>query len=119
MQDDLSDIIMLIDMFKRRHPECKIELFYDINNMKKYYKRFRKIKKQFFEMLSIFYKYNCYMHIFIRLHGYKSWVIIRVSADFNLSQQALNELIELNITPIYSVIQNQSSTIIKLAIYES
>lgn len=58
-------------------PNCKIELFYIDENMEKYQ---NKLETEYWMMLSIM-RDLCKLgdiELYIRLHGYKNWLVIRI-----------------------------------------
>lgn len=66
--------------------DCEVELFYDQVNLEKYRKKYEQNYEMIRKILEKLCKNGFKERIYIRLHGYKEWLIIRLMGEWNLSE---------------------------------
>ena len=66
---------------RSKFPESFICFFYDYNNLKNYISNLDNILDNIFDMVSLLYSNKDKFALYIRLHGYKQWIMIRITLN--------------------------------------
>lgn len=66
---------------RRVFPKSSISFFYDYKNLKEYTNNLDNILNNIFCIVSLIYTIQNKSAIYIRLHGYKEWIMIRIASD--------------------------------------
>ena len=75
MQDHMGS------MLETEFPDHKIHFLYDIANMKAYQDKYKQSAQIIRTLLMELLKSNNSDKIYVRLHGYKSWLVIRIALE--------------------------------------
>lgn len=101
---------------ENRCPKGSIEIFYDKENLKKYESRLGFVEKSLVEIVGYLYHHNNAMHLFIRVHGYKQWIVLRISGKICLPKEAKVICRELCGSDICNISMCGDDKIIKIAL---
>lgn len=95
-------------------PGLFICFFYDYKNLKKYISDLDNILDNIFDIVSLLYSKKNKHAIYIRLHGYKKWIMIRITLD-NLKLDDINLKRVLLNDSIYNVVIQNKKIIITIS----
>lgn len=106
-------------IMKRECPCCKMEWFYDEENMRQYK---NEVNGSLLLMLgfvrSLCAKQND-IHLYIRVHVYKRWCIYRIVVEHMYQQKFVDRLLKQCFgkteTVLYDISQDMQSTLIKVS----
>lgn len=114
MQDHMGSMLDA-DFF-----DHKIHFLYDIANMKAYQGKYKQSAQIIRTLLMELLKSNNSDKIYIRLHGYKSWLVIRIALDEKPEEQVADKIREkckeLNPEILFDVSKNSCGFVIKISI---
>lgn len=114
MQDYLGGI--LEDEF----PDRKIYFLYDTANMIDYKDKYRQSAQLIRMLLREILRSNNSSKIYVRLHGYKSWLVIRITLDEKPNGQVADVIQErckeLNSEMLFDASKNSHGLVIKVSI---
>lgn len=107
---------------KEKYPLCTIEWFYDIQNLQDRDKAMGRIEVKLDKLMEILCFYSKQIHIYIRIHRYKDWYIVRIFIEKKLSQELICKIrkqVEKDMNSIISIVYENQCTIIKVALYKN
>lgn len=114
MQDHLGGI--LEDEF----PDRKIYFLYDTANMKSYKDKYQQSAQIIRILLRELLKSNNSSKIYVRIHGYKSWLVIRIVLEEKPVEQVADKMREkckeFNPEILFDVSKNSCGFVIKISI---
>lgn len=114
MQDYLD--VILDDEF----PDRKIYFLYDTANMKAYLDKYKQSAQIIRILLMELLKSNNSDKIYVRLHGYKSWLVIRIALEKKPEEQMADKIREkckkFNPEILFDVSKNSCGFVIKISI---
>lgn len=103
---------------EQKYPLCNIEWFYDIQNLSNQDGKDEKIKLKLYKIMEILCCSEKNTHIYIRIHKYKVWYIVRILIEKNVSQEFIYKMhkqMEEDMDIINEVCEKKS-TLIKVII---
>lgn len=106
------------NMFIEKYPLYSIEFFYDQNNMfienKKAFKSYTDCLTMILDKIYAQLKHQT---IFIRIHKYKTWCIIRLCLNTYINYHLSIALKSLSFDSIFDIYCKENDCIIKIVIY--
>lgn len=81
-----------MDMIIEELSDYEIELFYDRTNMELYGKKVNQNYELITNLIKELYGEKARERIYIRMHGYKNWIIIRIVGEWNLSEVKIADI---------------------------
>lgn len=106
MQDYLDRIIEELS-------DYQIDLFYDQANMGLYRKKVKQNYELIINLVKELYIKDAKKRIYIRMHGYKSWIVIRIMGEWSLSEVKIVEIqkscLEINKETLITVSKDDNS----------
>lgn len=114
MQDHIGS--MLVTEF----PDHKIHFLYDTANMKAYQDKYKQSAQIIRTLLMELLKNNNSDNIYVRLHGYKSWLVMRVALEEKPEEQVVDKIREkckeFNPQILFDVSKSSCGFVIKISI---
>lgn len=107
-------------MLEADFPDCKIHFLYDAANMKAYQDKYKQSAQIVKTLLMELIKSNNSGKIYVRLHGYKSWLVIRIALDEKPEEQVADKIRKkckrYNSEIMFDVSKNGCGFVIKISI---
>lgn len=114
MQDHMGS------MLETEFPDHKIHFLYDTANMKAYQDKYKQSAQIIKTLLMELLKSNNSDKIYVRLHGYKSWLVIRIALEEKPEEQMADKMWEkckeFNPEILFDVSKNSCGFVIKISI---
>lgn len=111
MESALTDLVELRGKLYKQYPKCQLEVYYDWENLVRYDAKIKRNKKKLFSLLSSLCRYKSGIRIYLRIHGYKGWLVVRVSVNTELPCRLEKRLKRKN--GIMSIEKGKSGSVIK------
>ena len=107
-------------MLENEFPDHKIHFLYDAANMKAYQDKYKQSAQIIRALLMELLDSNNSDKIYVRLHGYKSWLVIRIALEEKLEEQVADKIREkckeFNPEIMFDVSKNSCGFVIKISI---
>ena len=114
MQDHMGS------MLETEFPNHNIHFLYDTANMKAYLDKYKQSAQIIRILLMELLKSNNSDKIYVRLHGYKSWLVIRIALEKKPEEQMADKIREkckeFNPAILFDVSENSCGFVIKISI---
>lgn len=102
-----------MDMIIEELSDYEIELFYDRTNMELYGKKVNQNYELITNLIKELYGEKARERMYIRMHGYKNWIIIRIVGEWNLSEVKIADIqkkcLEINKETIITFSRNDKN----------
>lgn len=107
-------------MLEAEFPDRKIHFLYDTANMKAYQDKYKQSAQIIRTLLMELLKSNNSDKIYVRLHGYKSWLVIRIALGEKPEGQVTDKIREkckeYNPEMLFDVSKSSCDFVIKISI---
>lgn len=98
-----------------RFANHKIELLYDKENVKNRFDVFYKCEKILMEVFEYLCKTEKEVHLYLRIHFFREWIVIRIAGNKRLSQDAKKRIKKVSQNGLLTIIEWENGYILKLA----
>lgn len=115
-KNELCDLVQFI---RKNHPKCSIDIYYDKKNVINNICNLKKNIKNLDEILGICEKHKKNAHIFVRIHCFNCWTIVRIKVDLQQVNCIEKEIRNVFSGDLLNIVFEQQFKVIKLCYSES
>lgn len=105
-----------ITEWEKKLSNHKIELYYDKDNIKSFYTSFLRGENALLEIIECLCKEEKEVHLYLRIHLWKDWFIIRISGNKRLSHTKKKQIEKEWKNGLITLIEQKDGYIIKLVL---
>jgi len=111
------NISELISFLESDYPQLEVEWIYSESNLIEYGKDLISSCGMLEAIFNEISKFNGHTNIYLRIHGYKSWIVIRIEGNFMFPEKSPVIIKEADkVNALLNIESEDNSVVIKLAI---
>ncbi len=119
MEIEENEISRLIRFFQEKHSKCEINFYYDEKNLAYHAQSLVEVMRNLDNLMDVFDECKKNVQIFMRIHFYKQWIIVRIKANIEQLGNVEKEIRKAFYGDLISIVYVREYLIIKLCYFTS